>query len=121
MIQFQRHPQEGYLQPPNLAMIIETGGIMEGTQVLVEEDRVGVGVIVDVDADVDVDVVKSMAMGTEEALDVVKKVGAVHGPLKGVVGIIGIRMQRQQLQEGLLGIRMQGQLQNGLLGRRMQG
>jgi hypothetical protein len=104
-------------------MIIETGGIMEGTQVLVEEDRVGVGVIVDVDADVDVDgdVVKSMAMGMEEALDVVKKVGAVHGPLKEVVGIIGIRMQRQQLQEGLLGIRMQGRLQNGLLGRRMQG
>lgn len=122
MIQFQRHPQEEHLQPwcphealllvptalvvlgivlgwaspqtrVDLGMIIEMDGIVEGVQEVAEEDGVEVGVMVGV--------VKTMLREAIEAPRGAKKVGPMQGPLKGVVGI---RMQGQQVQEELLGL-----------------
>ncbi len=122
MIQFQRHPQEEHLQPwcphealllvptalvvlgivlgwaspqtrVDLGMIIEMDGIVEGVQEVAEEDGVEVGVMVGV--------VKTMVREAIEAPRGAKKVGPMQGPLKGVVGI---RMQGQQVQEELLGL-----------------
>jgi hypothetical protein len=85
-------------------MIIEMDGIVEGVQEVAEEDGVEVGVMVGV--------VKTMVREAIEALRGAKKVGPMQGPLKGVVGI---RMQGQQVQEEVAGIVLQVECPRGVI------